>query len=188
MHLPGTNCDGAPCPRKLFDELKWGRVDLPADFCRANSAAMCPLLPGFHVNRNNLVGERDLNIQDTAGHVQRRMVDGNGFTHEEAAALLGAHTIGRTRNTFPQAGVVTRNGPWTGTEFTFDNSYWATLQMVDDRLSCASDPDSPACCGEDGRNDANSVGAEGACHGKSPFNGDVFTWWQDTNNELFPWG
>lgn len=49
-------------------------------------------------------------------------VNGNGFTDREIVALLGAHSIGETRNHF--------NGPWVPNDGAFGNDYMKILERV----------------------------------------------------------
>lgn len=110
--------------RVQLKTFEWGRPDQTN--CQTRWARN---LPGFQLgNDHRGVAFRCL----MAGkEIKDKMMDRNGFTAEEATALIGAHTIGLTRNTFGNflagpwvtngADQATANGP------VFDNAYFDFL-------------------------------------------------------------
>jgi catalase (peroxidase I) len=75
-------------------EFQWGRKDEPN--CDIDWTLN---LPHFNVNdnENETIPARCLMA---GGEIKIKMMDKNGFTSEEATALIGAHTIGLTRTIF----------------------------------------------------------------------------------------
>ena len=113
--------------RAQLKTFEWGRPD--QSNCQTRWARN---LPGFQLgNDQSGVAFRCL----MAGkEIKDKMMDRNGFTAEEATALIGAHTIGLTRNTFGNflagpwvtngADDATPNGP------VFDNAYFDFLDKT----------------------------------------------------------
>lgn len=82
-------------------KFEWGRTDELN--CDIN---WCDNLPGFQLGTDATdIAMRCLN---SGKEIKKKMMDRNGFTAEEAAALLGAHTIGLTRNSFGSE----HSNPW----------------------------------------------------------------------------
>jgi hypothetical protein len=104
-------------------KFKWGRPDEKE--CQTDWTHN---LPGF------AFGEDDnlpLRCKLAGKEIKNKMMDKNGFTSEEATALIGAHTIGLTRNVFGPfaapwvesgADSFTANGP------IFDNAFFDFLE------------------------------------------------------------
>jgi hypothetical protein len=106
---------------ELRNTFQWGRRD------ETNCQMRWTLnLPGF-----DTLGAEETNIpqrcQFAGREIREKMMDRNGFTAREANVLIGAHTIGLTRNVFGPEEVA----PWvrTGRDAAtlqgpiFDNSY-----------------------------------------------------------------
>ena len=79
--------------QRLLNEFQWGRPD----------EAECDIawtqnLPGFILGTDPQDVPRRCAF--AGGEIKQKMIDRNGFTAEEATALIGAHTIGLTRNEF----------------------------------------------------------------------------------------
>ena len=73
-------------------QFEWGRPDEGS--CQVR---WCRNLPDFDLGTENVLPTRCM----MAGkEIKEKMMDSNGFTSEEATALIGAHTIGLTRNRF----------------------------------------------------------------------------------------
>lgn len=77
----------------LISEFQWGRKD----------ESDCELhwvdnLPGFSLG--SPPGNIALRCLNAGKEIKVKMMERNGFTAEESAALIGAHTIGLTRNSF----------------------------------------------------------------------------------------
>lgn len=110
--------------RNQLKTFQWGRPDQSS--CQTRWARN---LPGFQLgNARQGVAFRCL----MAGkEVKDKMMDRNGFTAEEATALIGAHTIGLTRNTFGTslAGPWVSNGADNATPNgpVFDNAFFDFL-------------------------------------------------------------
>jgi len=106
--------------QNLVTEFKWGRPDeLNCDTMWVGN------LPGFQLSSSG-----PLNAGRCTGaseEIQEKMMNRNGFTAEEATALIGAHTIGLIRNSFGAslAGAWVTNGEDNATPDgpVFDNSY-----------------------------------------------------------------
>lgn len=88
--LPGLNQKKIV---ELIDTFRWGRLDE-----QACDIEWTENLPGFALGTD----ENDIEARClfAGGEVKEKMMDRNGFTAEEATALIGAHTIGLTRNVF----------------------------------------------------------------------------------------
>jgi hypothetical protein len=96
---PGLNQEKMNELRTAFE---WGRPDEPN--CQTDWADN---LPGIELNADRAnIPQR---CSFAGGEIRRKMMDRNGFTAREATALIGAHTIGLTRNVFGAADA----GPWT---------------------------------------------------------------------------
>jgi catalase (peroxidase I) len=106
--------------RELRTNFQWGRLD--ETNCQARWTEN---LPGFELNAEATnIPQR---CRFAGREIRVKMMDRNGFTAREATALIGAHTIGLTRNVFgPDLA-----GPWveTGADDAtpqgpvFDNGY-----------------------------------------------------------------
>jgi Peroxidase len=100
--------------------FKWGRpdeVNCNIDWCRN--------LPGFALGTDP--GSLPLRCKMSGKEIKTKMMDRNGFTAEEATALIGAHTIGLTRNVFgPFAAPWVANGADDATASgpVFDNTFF----------------------------------------------------------------
>jgi catalase (peroxidase I) len=113
--------------------FKWGRPD--ETNCKTKWTQN---LPGFMLGTD----ENDIPLRcNVAGkEIKTKMMDRNGFTSEEATALIGAHTIGLTRNVFGD-----KAAPWvvngadnaTPTGPVFDNSYFVLMEQNIPALSTA---------------------------------------------------
>ena len=79
--------------RDALLQFGWGRPDEPN--C---DLAWVDNLPGFRLGAPP--GNIPLRCLNAGGEIKKKMMDRNGFTAEEAAALIGAHTIGLTRSSF----------------------------------------------------------------------------------------
>jgi len=107
----------------LFD-FEWGRVD--ETVCNVDWTQN---LPGFS---HEGIGSGDIEgrLADSGLEINRKMIQGNGFTARQATALIGAHTIGQTRTSFGAA----LAGPWVenGNDEApvFDNSFFLFLRDV----------------------------------------------------------
>jgi hypothetical protein len=90
MDVPGLTPDKIT---KLIQVFNWGRPDEPK--CNISWTAN---LPGFKfgIDANDI----PLRCVHAGGEIKDKMMDRNGFTAIEATALIGAHTIGLTRNVF----------------------------------------------------------------------------------------
>lgn len=79
--------------RNVLKDFKWGRFDETS--CKISWVRN---LPGFQLGapENNI----PMRCVAAGSEIKLKMMDRNGFTAEEACALIGAHTIGLTRNTF----------------------------------------------------------------------------------------
>ena len=110
--------------RNQLKAFEWGRPDEPD--CKTWWTSH---LPGFELgNHDKGVAVR---CKMAGGEIKKKMMDKNGFSAKEATALIGAHTIGLTRETFGEdfagpwvtngADRATPNGP------VFDNSYFDFL-------------------------------------------------------------
>ena len=106
--------------------FEWGRIDLPASSCQS---AWTDNLPGFKLdNEQEAIPKR---CKDAGKEIKDKMMDRNGFSAREAVALIGAHTIGLTRETFRGL-----RGPWvvngadnaTPEGPVFDNEYFKFLK------------------------------------------------------------
>lgn len=101
-NVPGMDQQKAD---ELTNSFRWGRVD--ETDC---DIAWTLNLPDFQLGADgNDMPERCL----FAGtEIREKMMERNGFTAREASALIGAHTIGQTRNIFGPslAGAWVRNG------------------------------------------------------------------------------
>lgn len=120
VNPPGLN-DGK---KNQLRQFEWGRPDE-----RNCQTRWSKNLPGFQLgNSPRGVAVR---CQMAGKEIKDKMMDLNGFTAEEATALIGAHTIGLTRNTFGSglAGPWVRNGRDNATPNgpVFDNSYFEFL-------------------------------------------------------------
>lgn len=105
---------------KVKTSFQWGRPDEKK--CRTG---WVKCLPGFELGTSpsgNIVKR----CMMAGKEIKDKMMDCNGFTARESAALLGAHTIGITRNVFPGfqfpwssngSDNATRHGP------KFDNAF-----------------------------------------------------------------
>jgi catalase (peroxidase I) len=110
-----------------LSSFKWGRPD--ATSCNIGWTAN---LPGFSLGTNPANLARRCKV--AGQQIKTKMMDRNGFTAEEATVLIGAHTIGLTRNTFG-SGLA---APWvengaddaTPTGPVFDNAFFTF--MTDD--------------------------------------------------------
>eukprot|EP00569_Conticribra_weissflogii_P009570 CAMPEP_0171360258 /NCGR_PEP_ID=MMETSP0879-20121228/1125_1 /TAXON_ID=67004 /ORGANISM="Thalassiosira weissflogii, Strain CCMP1336" /LENGTH=514 /DNA_ID=CAMNT_0011866567 /DNA_START=998 /DNA_END=2542 /DNA_ORIENTATION=- len=80
-------------------EFEWGRPDEPN--CDTDWTMN---LPGFDMGGGQYPGRCTL----VGAEIQEKMIRRNGFTPEEATALIGAHTIGSIRGTFGSS----LAGPW----------------------------------------------------------------------------
>lgn len=74
-------------------QFEWGRSD--ETDCDINWADN---LPGFSLGTDP--GNLPLRCLHAGSEIKEKMMERNGFTAEESAALIGAHTIGLTRNSF----------------------------------------------------------------------------------------
>eukprot|EP01082_Thalassiosira_pseudonana_P015235 g14591.t1.1.5e17418c g14591 g14591.t1 contig9:2220923-2222631(+) len=104
----------------MISDFTWGRPDEP------NCDTMWTLnLPDFNHPATN--GPIPTRCTAAGGEIKNKMMDRNGFTDEEATALIGAHTIGLIRNTFGpgMAGAWVTNGEDSATFNgpVFDNAY-----------------------------------------------------------------
>lgn len=82
-------------------KFEWGRTDEPN--CDIN---WCDNLPGFQLGTD--ATDIAMRCMNSGKEIKKKMMDRNGFTAEEAAALIGAHTIGLTRNSFGSS----HSNPW----------------------------------------------------------------------------
>lgn len=104
----------------MISDFTWGRPDEP------NCDTTWTLnLPDFNHPATN--GPIPTRCTAAGGEIKNKMMDRNGFTDEEATALIGAHTIGLIRNTFGpgMAGAWVTNGEDSATFNgpVFDNAY-----------------------------------------------------------------
>lgn len=99
-------------------EFEWGRPDTAEDDC---DVAWCDNLPGFRLGTDP--NDIPLRCLEAGKEIKVKMMERNGFTAEESAALIGAHTIGLTRNSFG----VNLADPWVtnggDSAPTFDNAF-----------------------------------------------------------------
>jgi catalase (peroxidase I) len=120
-----------PVPGLTTDKIsqlltfKWGRPD------EVNCNTMWTQnLPGFQLGTDP--EDLPLRCKRAGGEIRKKMINRNGFTTQEATALIGAHTIGLTRNVFG-GGLA---APWvasgadsaTPTGPVFDNAYFDFLK------------------------------------------------------------
>eukprot|EP00543_Licmophora_paradoxa_P004758 CAMPEP_0202453988 /NCGR_PEP_ID=MMETSP1360-20130828/11830_1 /ASSEMBLY_ACC=CAM_ASM_000848 /TAXON_ID=515479 /ORGANISM="Licmophora paradoxa, Strain CCMP2313" /LENGTH=449 /DNA_ID=CAMNT_0049073199 /DNA_START=285 /DNA_END=1631 /DNA_ORIENTATION=+ len=111
--------------RGQLNTFKWGRPDKVS--C---STAWTRNLPGFQLG-NDHKGV-SMRCKMAGVEIEEKLMKRNGFTAEEACALIGAHTIGLTRNTFGRS----LAGPWvtngkddaTPNGPIFDNAYFDFLE------------------------------------------------------------
>jgi len=106
-------------------KFEWGRID--ETNCDIN---WCDNLPGFQLGSPaNDIAMRCVN---SGKEIKTKMMDRNGFTAEEACALIGAHTIGLTRNSFgsDHANPWVKNGSDSATKDgpVFDNAFHQFLK------------------------------------------------------------
>lgn len=88
--------------QELLDIFEWGRVDEPN--CNIEWTHN---LPGFELGTEP-VSDVARRCQLAGKEIKDKMMDRNGFSDFEATALIGAHTIGLTRNIFGDEAA----GPW----------------------------------------------------------------------------
>ena len=104
--------------------FQWGRPD--EKHCRTEWAKN---IPGFE----NGADGRDIPHRCLAAgkEIKEKMIDGHGFTAEEATVLIGAHTIGQTRFSFTgllrAPWVLNGNDDATKKGPVFDNEYFKFL-------------------------------------------------------------
>jgi len=107
----------------LLNNASWGRPD--EDQCEPLWADN---LPGFKMGSGESIDQRCLKSGE---EIKKKMMDRNGFTAEEATALIGAHTIGTMRGIFG----VSHIGSWSFTGHdgatpsgpSFDNDFFVYL-------------------------------------------------------------
>jgi hypothetical protein len=105
-------------------KFEWGRPD--EESCQVD---WCRNLPDFALGTEDVLPTR---CKMAGKEIKEKMMDRNGFTSEEATALIGAHTIGLTRNKFGPG----HAAPWVehgADDFTpdgpvFDNSFFDFLE------------------------------------------------------------
>jgi hypothetical protein len=105
-------------------KFEWGRRDEPN--CQVG---WCRNLPGFILGTEDVLSSR---CRMAGKEIKNKMMDRNGFTSEEATALIGAHTIGLTRNKFGPK----HAAPWVeegADDFTpegpvFNNAFFGFLE------------------------------------------------------------
>lgn len=94
------------------NNFMWGRPD--AEECLPDWTLN---LPGFEhgVPFNDVAGR----VTEAGKEIERKMVEGNGFSPREAVALIGAHSLGMTRTSFGPS----LAGPWvhSGADDASDN-------------------------------------------------------------------
>jgi hypothetical protein len=100
--VPGSGLTAAK-KDEIVLKTNWGRPD--EQNC---DIAWTDNLPGFKVGKGQ---SRPNRCKLAGGEIKKKMMDRNGFSAIEAAALMGAHTIGMTRNVFGLA----KSGTWTVT-------------------------------------------------------------------------
>jgi len=130
-----TNKDAAP---SLLQQITFGRKDACHEDDAACIAQKCPetncdSLPKLHVTGDVKAHEphdRRLDLEATAKALRADLfnVSLGSFTEADIVALLGAHTVGMTRNQFGH-----NDGPWTNTPFVFNNDYFLELKQVNER-------------------------------------------------------
>lgn len=111
--------------------FSFGRVD--AKIC---SPSLTDNLPEFFLGGERKSFENDLirRIDLSGEQIKNKMMLRNGFSAQEAVALIGAHTIGIQRTVFgssqysPQSAGIA--GPWDETPKTFDNNFFVKLMEV----------------------------------------------------------
>jgi hypothetical protein len=124
-------------------------------------------LPGFSPGPHTSFPAR---CEGAGGEIKEKMMDRNGFTANEATALIGAHTIGVIRTMFPTflAGPWVLNGDddFTNEGPVFDNAYHDFLinTIVEDN--------------------ANNFAIGGDPATMVPFTTDFGTWFRDDPNGL----
>jgi catalase (peroxidase I) len=77
---------------EIVAKTNWGRPD--EQNC---DTAWTANLPGFQMGNGQPIPTR---CKLAGGEIKNKMMDRNGFTAIEATALMGAHSIGMTRNVF----------------------------------------------------------------------------------------
>jgi len=135
-----TNKDAAP---SLLQQITFGRKDACHDDDAACIAQKCPetncdSLPKIQVKGDVKAHEphdRRLDLEATAKALRADLfnVSFGSFTDADIVALLGAHTVGMTRNQFSQ-----NDGPWTNNPFVFNNEYFLELAQVKVQKSITS--------------------------------------------------
>lgn len=78
---------------ELVHDFQWGRPD--ETNCQASWTHN---LPGFELG--SPISNVPLRCLNAGGEIKAKMMDRNGFTAKEANVLIGAHTVGLTRNVF----------------------------------------------------------------------------------------
>jgi hypothetical protein len=139
MDVPGLTPDKIT---KLIQVFNWGRPD--EQKCNISWTAN---LPGFKLGID--AADIPLRCMHAGGEIKDKMMDRNGFTAIEASALIGAHTIGLTRNVFGSGSQFVSKWDKNGDEnFSveggkFDNGFHSYLKndvVADDVYSFASNP------------------------------------------------
>lgn len=77
----------------LINRFQWGRPD--EQNC---DTSWTHNLPGFRLGTNS--NDIPARCMFAGGEIKNKMMDRNGFTAEEATAMMGAHSIGQTRSVF----------------------------------------------------------------------------------------
>ena len=119
-----------PAKENQLLTFQWGRPD------EANCNIDWTLnLPGFALGTSNDI---PLRCMMAGKEIKEKMMDKNGFTSEEATALIGAHTIGLTRNVFGDPAPWVTNGADNATPNgpVFDNKYFDFLEntIIEDSI------------------------------------------------------
>lgn len=125
---------------ELVNSFQWGRPDE-----QACDVSWTENLPGFSLGTDP--SDIEARCLFAGGEVKEKMMDRNGFSAEEATALIGAHTIGLTRHVFGSglAGPWVLNGADNATPDgpVFDNAFHDFLDntiIANDAAQFAVDP------------------------------------------------
>jgi Peroxidase len=114
---------------ELVQRTHWGRPDE-----KQCQTAWTANLPGFSLG---LADPEDIpgRCKFAGGEIKNKMMDRNGFTDMEATALMGAHTIGLTRNVFGTGGSLVSQWAHNGHDSAtpqgavFDNAFHQYLEF-----------------------------------------------------------
>jgi len=145
--------------KTLFTTFEWGRPDEKKCFTDWTLN-----LPGFEFGKGGygfgITYDNPVRCQASGQEIEQKMMGLNGFSKSEATVLIGAHTIGEIRGTFPGF-----EGPWvynghdnaTPEGPVFDNEFFRYIVQ------------------ETAANDVVTF----ANNFNPPFEHDKETWWRD---------